>query len=252
MQNGMKSTIVLVHGSWQWGGCFQKVANLLGEAGYPVITPDLTSHGYSAVPYDGFGTMAEYVAPVEEILRRAKEPIVLLGHSMGGATVNYLAERYPEKIARLFYLSAFMTPKGKSARDYILLNANYPACRELFELRSLVNGGRGEKLDLDRRDLVKAALYGDCSEHDIDIASRNVLETTSTVPDHYVSEISTERFGRIPRVYVECTEDKAIPIETQRLMMSDVPGAIVRSLRSHHCPNLSQPENVARIILEHA
>jgi hypothetical protein len=114
---------------------------------------------------------------------------------------------------------------------------------------SQVNEGRSLKLDLSQRALVKAAFYADCSEHDVDIAANNAVPITSTVPDVTVSTISAERFGSIPRVYIECTEDNAIPIETQRLMISDVPGARVASLKTSHSSFFSQPDVLAQLFI---
>jgi pimeloyl-ACP methyl ester carboxylesterase len=247
-----KPKIIMVHGSWHWGGCFQQVADRLAVAGYPVATPDLTSHGYSSASYDSFKSIEEYAQPVEEILKSSSEKVVLVGHSMGGVTLTYLAEKYPEKISKLIYLTAFMVPNGKKALDYILLNTKIPAAKELFQVASQVNDGRGLKLDLDQRSLVKAAFYADCSDHDVDIAAKNVLPITSTVPDQTVSTVTAKRYGRIPRVFIECTEDKAIPIETQRLMMKDLPGAKVVSLKTSHSSFFSQPDAVAQLIKEMA
>jgi pimeloyl-ACP methyl ester carboxylesterase len=245
-----KPKIIMVHGSWHWGGCFQKVADRLALAGYPVATPDLTSHGYDPTPFDSFKSIEEYARPVEAILKSSSERVVLVGHSMGGVTLTYLAEKYPEKISKLIYLTAFMAPNGKKALDYILLNLKIPAAKELFQVVSQVNDGRGLKLDLTQPALVKAALYADCSDHDLDIATKNVLPITSTVPDQTVSTITPKCFGSIPRVYIECTEDKAIPVETQRLMMSDVPGAKVASLKTSHSSFFSQPDSLAKLIIE--
>jgi pimeloyl-ACP methyl ester carboxylesterase len=196
--------------------------------------------------------MAEYAAPVEAIIKASHEPVVLIGHSMGGVTLTYLGEKYPEKISKLIYLTAFMPPQGKRALDYILLNMKIPAAAELFKVASQVNNGRGLKLDLGSRDLVKAAFYADCSDHDVDIASKNVLPITSTVPDQYVSEVTKRNWGKIPRLYIECTADKAIPVETQRLMISDNPGTIVISINSRHSAFFSQPEKLAEIISSRA
>ena len=242
----------MIHGSWHWGGCFQKVANRLAAMGYPVATPDLTSHGFDDRAYDSFSTIDDYAWPVEQILQGTTEPVVLVAHSMGGVTATHLAERHPDRIAKLIYLTAFMVPQGKRALDYILLNLDIPAAKELFEAVSRVNDGRGLRLDLRRRDLVKAAFYADCSDHDVEVAARNVLPITSTVPDLTASTITPDRFGRIPRVYIECTADKAIPIETQRLMIRDVPGATVASLPTSHSAFLSQPEALSTLIADHA
>jgi pimeloyl-ACP methyl ester carboxylesterase len=247
-----KSKIIMVHGSWHWGACFEKMSNLLAEAGYAVATPDLTSHGYDEHAYDSFSTMGEYVQPIEKMLQNTKEPVVLVGHSMGGATLTYLGEKYPEKISKLIYLTAFMVPKGKTAQDYIMAGAKNPTGKELFALVTPVNGGRGLELDVKQRDLAKAAFYGDCSDHDVDISVRNCVAITSSVPNVAVSEITSERFGKIPRIYIECTLDKAIPIETQRLMMKDVPGAKVVSIATSHSSFFSKPAEVAKIIAENA
>jgi pimeloyl-ACP methyl ester carboxylesterase len=247
-----KPKIIMVHGSWHWGGCFQKVADRLALAGYPVATPDLTSHGYNSAAYDSFKSIEDYAQPVEAILKSSSEKVVLVGHSMGGVTLTYLAEKYPEKISKLIYLTAFMAPKGKKAVDYILLYLKIPAAKELFQVMSEVNDGRGVKLDLTQRAVVKAAFYADCSEHDVDIAAKNVLPIQSSVPNQTVSTITAKRFGSIPRVYIECTEDKAIPIETQRLMISDVPGATVASLKTSHSSFFSQPDSLAKLIIEMA
>src|ERR1700739_1721594 len=125
-QQSSRPKIIMVHGSWHWGGCFHKVADRLAIAGYPVATPDLTSHGYDPAPYDSFDSIAAYVHPVEVMLQNSEEKVVLLGHSMGGVTLTYLAEKYPEKISKLIYLTAFMVPNGKKALDYILLNLKIP------------------------------------------------------------------------------------------------------------------------------
>lgn len=247
-----KPCIIMVHGSWHWGGCFGKVSNLLAERGYVVATPDLASHGYSDIAYDSFSTMETYVAPVETLLRESKERVTLVGHSMGGVTLTYLAEKYPDKVRKLIYLTAFMVPNGKRALDYILLNTKLPEAAELFQIVSQVNGGKGLKLDMTKPDLLKAAFYGDCSDHDVGIARRNVLETGCTVADVAVSQITAARFSRIPRVYIECTRDKAIPIDTQRLMVKDVPGAKVVSLDTSHSAFFCQPERLAAVISENA
>ena len=175
---------------------------------------------------------------------------MLLGHSMGGVTLTYLGEKYPDKISKLIYLTAFMAPNGKRALDYILTNVKIPAAKELFEVVSQTPDHRGGKLDMARPDLIKAAFYADCSDHDIGIAVKNVLPVTSSVPDITVSTITPEKFGKIPRLYIECTLDKAIPIETQRQMIKDVPGAKVATIETSHSSFFSKPADVAKIIMD--
>jgi len=65
----------------------------------------------------------------------------------------------------------------------------------------------------------------------------------------YELKITDENFGKIPKYYIECTEDRAIPIEVQRAMYK---GKVKKSytLNSSHTPNFSQPEKLANILLK--
>jgi hypothetical protein len=57
--------------------------------------------------------------------------------------------------------------------------------------------------------------------------------------------LTPERFGGLPRVYVECTDDHALGIEMQRDMVAKSPPVDVRSLHSSHSPFLSMPDKLA-------
>ena len=242
--------IIMVHGSWHWGACFQKVSDQLAGAGHAVAMPDLVSHGYDGSAYSSVTTLLEYIEPVARMVRGSAEPVMLVGHSMGGVALTALAELYPENIAKLIYVTAFMVPNGGCANDYILPGPRLQGAKELFDVVSVVDDGRGLRLDLDNLAGVKAAFYGDCTDHDVGIAAKNALPVNCTVPNVAVSDITPARFGRIPRTYVECTLDKAIPIETQRLMTADVPGASIVTLEASHSPFFSKPKDLAAIILD--
>jgi hypothetical protein len=65
----------------------------------------------------------------------------------------------------------------------------------------------------------------------------------------YKLQITEENFGSIPKYYIECTEDRTIPIEVQRAMYT---GKVEKSysLNSSHTPNFSQPKKLAEILLK--
>lgn len=245
-----KSTIVMVHGGWHWGGCFQKVATPLAASGHPVILPDLKAHGYSTATYDQVTDIADEVAPVTAILEAAAEPVVLLGHSIGGVALTYLAEKYPHKIRKLIYLAAFMTPNGKTVHDYVSSRAyaSDPAVAEINQLFSPSADGKGVVLKTDNPALVKAAFYADCSARDIAIAAANITPVMSGVQYKAPSTITAANFGSIPRLFIETTADHAIPIAQQRKMQADVPGATVLTLDTSHSPFFSAPDRLAEMI----
>ena len=57
--------------------------------------------------------------------------------------------------------------------------------------------------------------------------------------------LTPERWGSLPRTYVECTEDRTIPISSQRRMQAMSPGARVVTLDADHSPYLSRPVELA-------
>ncbi|MEQ1581103.1 MAG: alpha/beta fold hydrolase [Steroidobacteraceae bacterium] len=63
------------------------------------------------------------------------------------------------------------------------------------------------------------------------------------------SPTSAARWGRIPRVYIECTADQAISISAQRAMHSQLPCSKVVTLDTSHSPFLSAPDAVAGHLL---
>ncbi|MDE8344727.1 MAG: alpha/beta fold hydrolase [Acidocella sp.] len=239
---------VLMHGAWHWGACFQKLAAELLAAGHNVAMPDLATHGFDTTPPGTVADMAQYTAPARRMIEASSEPVILLGHSMGGASVTYLGEQMPEKIKALVYLTAFMVPNGKTPNEYITAEriATNPRTAELLQI--LQPTATGLAMDASNRALVKAAFYGDCSDHDISVALANNIPVQSFIPVITPSETTAARFGKVRRVYIECTEDKAIAIETQRMMQADVPGAEVLTMHTSHSPFFSQPQALGSLL----
>ena len=112
------ATFVLVHGSFHGGWCWQKVARLLRQAGHEVYTPTLTGLGersHLATPQTGLELHVQDILQVLEYedLRN----VVLVGHSYAGLVMAGVAERIPQRLARLIYLDAFIPHDGQSAFD---------------------------------------------------------------------------------------------------------------------------------------
>lgn len=241
--------IIMIHGAWHWGGCFSKVANLLATEGYIVLLPDLAGHGYSELVCEDIITMADYVAPVESIIKKVHSKVILVGHSMGGASLTYLAERHPHKIASLVYLAAFMTPTNTSPLDYILhpTYVNDKASMKFSRIVYNTSSLRGVLLDLSQKDIIKHAFYADCSEKDISVALSNMNALTPSIPYSTINTLSSHFFN-IDRHYIECHNDYAIPLAQQIKMQTDVPGATKHTLNTSHSPFFSAADELAEII----
>ena len=107
----MTSTFVLIHGGCHGAWCWYKVVPALEKKGHSVIAPDLPSHGRDKTPVYAV-TFQAYVDTVCDILDAGRNPVVLVGHSMGGGIIKEAAEYRPDKIKTLVYLTALLRPMG--------------------------------------------------------------------------------------------------------------------------------------------
>ena len=114
------ATFVIVHGMWSGGWLFQPVARILRGAGHEVYTPTLTGIGEREHLGSPETTLDTHVQDVVNVLEyEALEDVVLTGYSYGGAVVTAVAERVPERIARIVYLDAWIPRDGEAVFDLI-------------------------------------------------------------------------------------------------------------------------------------
>jgi len=113
-----KPVLVSVHGAWAGGWQMKKVVPLLAARGYEVHCPTLSGLGerfHTATPDIGLET---HIQDIVNYIRFADlRQVILLGHSYGGMVITGVADRIPERIARLIYLDAFVPEDGESAFD---------------------------------------------------------------------------------------------------------------------------------------
>jgi pimeloyl-ACP methyl ester carboxylesterase len=109
------ATYVLVHGGWQGGWSYKRVARLLLNGGHDVYRPTLTGLGersHLAHTLINMDTHIDDVANV--ILWEDLSDIVLVGHSYGGMIITGVADRLPERIKTLVYLDALIPRNGST------------------------------------------------------------------------------------------------------------------------------------------
>jgi pimeloyl-ACP methyl ester carboxylesterase len=236
------ATFVLIHGSWHGGWCFDLLRRRLEAAGHAVIAPDLPGMGgdeaaLSAVTLDGWARFAA------DLCRTAPQrPVVLAGHSRGGLVISQAAELAPDAIDSLVYICAMMLPDGMSRAQFKTEEGPNPAFDALI---SPTPGGHGTRITGDS----PATVFAQLSPPELvgDAMARLVDEPHG--PRSTPMRLTPERYGRVPRTYVECTDDRTIPIASQRRMQGLVPGARVETLWADHSPYLSRPEGLAAILL---
>ena len=152
------STYVLIHGAWHGGWCWDKVVPLLEKDGHKVEAPDLPGHGNDKTPIPEISLQA-YADRVCEILDAQSEPVILVGHSMGGVVITQAAEYRPDKIKKLVYLTAFLLQNGE-----FLLQYGEPD-KDALVLPNLIMA-EDQSYATVKEDALNEAFYGDCSDED--------------------------------------------------------------------------------------
>ena len=112
--------LILVHGAYQGGWCWQKVAPLLRRGGCEVITPTLTGLGDRSHLLSPETDCSTHVTDIVQLLNFENlQRAVLVGHSYGGMVISGVAEVVPERIARLIYLDAMVPLDGQCVFDIL-------------------------------------------------------------------------------------------------------------------------------------
>jgi len=94
----------------------------------------------------------------------------------------------------------------------------------------------------------KSALYGDCSEEDIELA-RSLLTREPNVPVATPLHLTQDKFGNVPRIYIETLKDRGISNSIQKKMYEDLPCEDVVSMNTSHSPFLSAPKELANHLI---
>lgn len=220
--------ILLIHGSCHGAWCWRDTLPFLDMA----TAIDLPGHGQDQTPISLI-TLDLYV---EAILDMITTPAVLVGHSMAGYPITAAALRAPEKISRLVYVCAYDPRSGLSLADMRRAGPRQPLLDAIEVSADAQSFGFRPEMVADR-------LYHDCPAETIDYALAHLgpqaIKPQST-PIAF-TEIA------VPRRYILCSEDRAIPPEYQAAMCKG--WSDTRQMASSHSPFFSQPKALAEAIL---
>lgn len=246
-EDGMMGTIyILVHGAWQGGWIWERVAPLLRERGHTVLAPDLPGHGDDPRPA-AEQDLESYAREVAALARKQEAPVILVGHSLGGMTISQAACYAPECVARMVYVCAFLPRDGQSADG--LEDGIKPT-----DWRAMAAAGQGVRLaDEGKTTRMDPAGVGDklmnCLPADeaLEIAKRFSPQPLAA---QYQPVRLCEAFFAIPKVYIRCLQDHITPLEKQDEMAAATPVEKVYTLDTDHSPFFSAPRQLADLLLE--
>ena len=235
--------IVLVHGAFSGAWVWEPVLPGLREAGHTVETFDLPGQGSDQTPIEQVDLDA-YARRTCEVLA-AGEPAVLVGHSMGGMVITQAAARTPEQVVQLVYLAAFLPGDGQS----LLELTHYPEAAGDQVQANLVIEGDPPVATLPP-EAIKVALGGCCTdtqlawliEHTVSQPVAPFTQPFRLDPDR------AEAFAALPRAYITCLRDRAIPPQMQRRMFTDAGCDPVVEIDTDHSVWLSRTDGVVTAV----
>ncbi len=208
---------------------------LLEARGHKTYAPDLPGLGKDQTPPANV-TLADNVEKISRLLDKIEEPVVLVGHALGGVTISQVAEARRRKLKALVYLCGLMPPSGTASRD---LTAGDPD--QLFRRsRELSPDGRTYTF---ARAQLPALFYEDVSPEDRYRAMERLRPQPLAISTTPVT-LTEERYGSVPRWYIECTHDNAVRIGRQRAMVKAIPCKVI-TMECGHSPFYSAPEELA-------
>ena len=230
-----KPTVVLVHGAFADASGYGAVISRLQRRGYKVIAP--------ANPLRGPSSDGAYVASV---MRTISGPIVLVGHSYGGAVITAAGNRVPN-VKALVYLDALALEEGESNFD---IAERFPS-KILPALRPRpfpqADGTEGTDFYIDPAQFrsVFAA----------DLPARVVAPMAAAQRPISLAageeKITNPAWKTIPTWYLVGRQDQIFPAEAQRFMAKRA-GAHTTEINSSHASYLSHPGKVTEVILRAA
>jgi pimeloyl-ACP methyl ester carboxylesterase len=217
------NNIVLVHGGFVDGSGWEGVYRTLKKDGYNV-----------SIVQNPTLSLADDVAVTKRTLASQDGPVILVGHSYGGAVITEAGN--DPRVVGLVYITAFAPDKGESVATLI---KDPPPGAPVPPILPPQDG----YLFLDRGKF-RASFAADVD------AERAAFMADSQVPwgvEALSGKISEPAWNTKPSWYMIATDDKMIPPDAQR-SMSKRAGSTAVEVKGSHAIYVSQPEAVAALV----
>jgi pimeloyl-ACP methyl ester carboxylesterase len=220
----VQPNIVLVHGAWADGSCWNGVIERLQADGYTVTAPQFPE-----------SSLAADVARLRQVLHRQDGPTIVVGHSYGGQIMTALGADAPNAVG-LVYIAAFGLDEGESLGA---LAAQGPPTPALAHLDIDAAGFAW----LPEEDFVKHFAA------DVDPVKARVMYAVQQpiAASAFDDVMGVPAWKSLPTWFLVATADEAIPPEGERQFAARM-GATTIELASSHVAMVSHPDEVAQFV----
>jgi pimeloyl-ACP methyl ester carboxylesterase len=231
-----KPTVVLVNGAWANSASWTGVISRLQADGYTVLAPP-----------DPLASLKGDAAYISDVLESVKGPIVLVGHSYGGAVITNAAYGN-HNVKALVYVDAFAPAKGESALQLDSARPGSALAAGPAKVFNSVTYPGAPKGDVEL--YIKPAVFEASFANDLP-ASVAAVDAATQGPAVYsalTAPSGTPAWKAIPSWYLVGTIDKVIP-PAEQLFMAHRMHAHIVEVRAGHLSMVSQPAAVTNLVL---
>ncbi|GAA4264156.1 alpha/beta fold hydrolase [Dactylosporangium darangshiense] len=234
-----KPTVVLVHGAFADASGWEGVITRLRHDGYPVIAP--------ATPLRGLSSDAAYIASV---VKSVTGPVILVGHSYGGAVITNAA-RGLDNVKALVYAEAFIPDQGEATA--VAANpAKYPNSQlgpDTLLQRAYPNPSAPGGVDQDL--YINPQFFRRVFAADVSAAQAEAMALSQRplAQAAFLEPSGAPAWKTIPSWALIATEDHAIDPDGARYMAKRA-GAHITEVRASHVIMVTHPDAVVRVIID--
>jgi len=275
----MDTLFVLVHGAWHSAAHWGPTQRSLAGHGAAGVALDLPGHGFAASLPSGYlvasqpgmdteksklagVTMDECADAVLAALRSVRahaRTVVLVAHSAGGGPASLAAERAFGLVDHIVYLSSFVPAGRPRFYDYLSTPENADAL-----------GGGLAVADPDEVGALRINPVSTDPDYVEELRQTHYHDTPADRFDRWRTTLSpdlplaipagpvtlTERgWGRLPRTFLRCADDRSLPTAVQDLMITEADAAFpgspfaVHTLPGSHTPFAARPDELAAALV---
>lgn len=229
--------IVLVHGAWHGGWCWERVTPALRTAGHEVITPTLTGLAERAGELTRTTGLQTHVADICAVLEAGDlREVILVGHSYGGMVITGVAAALPARIGALIYLDAFVPRAGDSAMALL------PPDRAARYAESARQAGDGWRIPAPTAAGLGVTSPTDAAWLEARLTDHPLLAFTEPLPHDPPPP------GESARRYIRCNPGSPSFAAVAARLQAD-PAWDCHELASGHDAMVTAPQDVAALIL---
>lgn len=244
MTDKPRYTFILVHGAWQGAWAFDTIVPRLKAAGHDAIAADLPGDGHDSTP-PGEVNLARYAEKLASLIDATSGPIIMVGHSMGGISASQVSELRAERIALAIYLCAFMLPNGLSVLEFYEKYLE-PWMKGAHARVSYDPAGLTSQIDPTS---AVEVFYQQSEPSAAQEAARRLTPQPEGARRSKL-HLTPERYGQVPRIYIEARQDHSVHLPLQRKMQEITGCNAVYGLESDHAPQLSMPDALTTLVLD--